>query len=327
VSDLPFRANAAEDQKVISYPTEKGEEKHMNTKQMVSVAAGLIRLGGDQVMRRSVLSAWAVVLAVVAGAADASTVVYDSTWVYAAGTTYPNPPGGIVRHPTQAYLASQSIEYGSKVALAGSNRLAQSAKVQMRSGGGGVDESVTMTLKFYSLTSGSNVGSLVGSRTQTFVIPGGDPDAGLAIPPAPADSDNFWVTRPWFDVTFDLSALNLTLPDQLAWGLEFDGLENTAANSLNINMWNYGTANNWTEPRLVDGSPVKTGTVLVDTWRRQYDGGGGYAGNLVLQESMYVGQFTPSIAITAVPEPSTYAMALAGLACGGYLVRRCRKQA
>jgi hypothetical protein len=29
----------------------------------------------------------------------------------------------------------------------------------------------------------------------------------------------------------------------------------------------------------------------------------------------------------AVPEPSTYAMALAGLACGGYLVRRRRKLA
>lgn len=31
--------------------------------------------------------------------------------------------------------------------------------------------------------------------------------------------------------------------------------------------------------------------------------------------------------ITAVPEPSTYVMALAGIACGGYLVRRRRKRA
>jgi hypothetical protein len=36
---------------------------------------------------------------------------------------------------------------------------------------------------------------------------------------------------------------------------------------------------------------------------------------------------TDSVVIQAVPEPSTYCMALAGLACGGYLVRRCRKQA
>ena len=33
------------------------------------------------------------------------------------------------------------------------------------------------------------------------------------------------------------------------------------------------------------------------------------------------------ITVAAVPEPSTYAMALAGLACGGYLVRRRRKRA
>jgi hypothetical protein len=31
--------------------------------------------------------------------------------------------------------------------------------------------------------------------------------------------------------------------------------------------------------------------------------------------------------ITVVPEPSTYAMALAGLACGGYLRFRRRKRA
>ena len=39
---------------------------------------------------------------------------------------------------------------------------------------------------------------------------------------------------------------------------------------------------------------------------------------------------SPSMQLTgvvAVPEPSTYAMALAGLACGGYLVRRRRKRA
>jgi autotransporter-associated beta strand protein len=40
------------------------------------------------------------------------------------------------------------------------------------------------------------------------------------------------------------------------------------------------------------------------------------------------GNYLPStLAVTVVPEPSTYAMALAGLACGGYLVRRRRKRA
>jgi hypothetical protein len=31
--------------------------------------------------------------------------------------------------------------------------------------------------------------------------------------------------------------------------------------------------------------------------------------------------------VAVIPEPATYAMALAGLACGGYLVRRRRKRA
>jgi hypothetical protein len=285
---------------------------------MVSVAAGLIRLRGDRVMRRSILSAWVVVLAAVAGAADASTVVYDSTWVYAAGTLYPpDPAQGTVQHPTLAYWATQAIEYGGKVGLAGTNRLAQSATVQMRSGGTPPGPgNVTMSLNFYSLISGS-VGNLLGSRTQTFSIPGGDPD-----------SPNFWETRPWFDLTFDLSALSLTLPNEIAWGLEFNANQNATSNSLNINLWNYGDpASGWGAQRLVDGPQVKVGTDLVGTWGRRYDGGAGYFGNLVTVEGFYEGQFTPSIAITAVPEPASYAMALAGLACGGYLVRRCRRRA
>jgi len=38
-------------------------------------------------------------------------------------------------------------------------------------------------------------------------------------------------------------------------------------------------------------------------------------------------EFTGSFTISAVPEPSTYAMALAGLACGGYSLFRRRKRA
>ena len=36
---------------------------------------------------------------------------------------------------------------------------------------------------------------------------------------------------------------------------------------------------------------------------------------------------TGYVSISAVPEPSTYAMALAGLACGGYSLFRRRKRA
>jgi hypothetical protein len=44
----------------------------------------------------------------------------------------------------------------------------------------------------------------------------------------------------------------------------------------------------------------------------------------------FTGDYLPSssfVTITAVPEPATYAMALAGLACGGYSLFRRRKRA
>ncbi len=40
----------------------------------------------------------------------------------------------------------------------------------------------------------------------------------------------------------------------------------------------------------------------------------------------YAGVFTTTVQVAAVPEPSTYAMALAGLACGGYTMFRRRKR-
>lgn len=45
-------------------------------------------------------------------------------------------------------------------------------------------------------------------------------------------------------------------------------------------------------------------------------------------QNSYIGYplFAMSETLTAVPEPSTYALALAGLACGGYLVRRSRRR-
>jgi hypothetical protein len=44
-------------------------------------------------------------------------------------------------------------------------------------------------------------------------------------------------------------------------------------------------------------------------------------------QGSYLPTAAVSATVTAVPEPSTYAIALAGLACGGYLVRRRRKRA
>ena len=62
--------------------------------------------------------------------------------------------------------------------------------------------------------------------------------------------------------------------------------------------------------------------------------GGLWDNNATLLSSSSRNQYTASneseyfgFRLAAVPEPSTYAMAVAGLACGGYLVRRGRKRA
>ena len=47
----------------------------------------------------------------------------------------------------------------------------------------------------------------------------------------------------------------------------------------------------------------------------------------VLDGGPYAGTFNTTLNVVAVPEPTTYAMALAGLACGGYSMWRRRKRA
>jgi formylglycine-generating enzyme required for sulfatase activity len=62
--------------------------------------------------------------------------------------------------------------------------------------------------------------------------------------------------------------------------------------------------------------------------------GGGWNLNETFLASFYIGfnpaefdGFNVGFRLAAVPEPSTYVMALAGLACGGSVVRRRRKRA
>jgi hypothetical protein len=67
---------------------------------------------------------------------------------------------------------------------------------------------------------------------------------------------------------------------------------------------------------------VTNGFTVLDTFRNNQPN---YANSQGPPVSYAV--FAMSFGVEAVPEPSTYAMALAGLAGGGYLVRRRRKRA
>ena len=80
----------------------------------------------------------------------------------------------------------------------------------------------------------------------------------------------------------------------------------------NNGLFTYGTN------ELADGERFAVGSQI---WEIDY--------NSTTAGLDYTGAYVGSnfVTVTAVPEPSTYAMALAGLACVGYLVRRRRKRA
>ena len=107
-------------------------------------------------------------------------------------------------------------------------------------------------------------------------------------------------------------------------------------NSLNGNVTTVGTS----------GRPSTYGGFDLNGNVWEWNDGGGTAGNRVLRGGSFVSQAVLlkstfrsadrepgdedadiGFRLTAVPEPTTYAMALAGIACGGYSLFRRREQA
>ena len=249
----------------------------------------------------------------VAGSANAE-IIYDSSSMYQWGTVSPTATSGwngnIVSHPTQAYQAQQAAEVGGKIGFAGTDRFAQSATVQMRTGPSGGDGlygspaiagNVTLTLNFYSINGDGSIGSTLGSRTQTFASPAGSGSTNTTY-------------RPYYDATFDLSSLSLTLPNQVYFGVALltPGLDATTQ-STNLSLWNYGTYPGFGPTDSdYDGPSIKAGTDLSNSvWLRAMDG--------TVSSPSYSG-FTPNLTVNAVPAPG--AIALLGIA--GFASRRRR---
>lgn len=244
-------------------------------------------------------------------------VIYDSSSLYAAGTVNPST-GGVVTHVTQAYAAQQVTEFGGMIGLAGSARDIQSATVQMRTGpasGIAAAGNIDLTLNFYAVNPDRTLGALLGSRTQNFSTPAGSGSEATS-------------QRPFFDCTFDLSSMGLSLPNQVYYGVALDYTQNTVAQSINLSLWNYGADPGgygpyWSgnsNPTFIDGAPgtpaggslVKVGTDLITgSWGRFLYGGSLYT--LDGTDPVYTG-LTPNITITAIPAPGVLAMlGLAGM--------------
>lgn len=155
----------------------------------------------------------------------ATEVVYDAI-----------PAALAPSYPSQPFQAQQTFEFGDYINLEGPNRRLQTISVTMVTwayqatypemiDSTGWDHPITMNI--YNVTPGNpnSLGTLIGTKTQTFHIP---------WRPAP-DAANCSNVTQWynastdtchngyaFNITFDMSDLNLILPDDLVLGIAYN---------------------------------------------------------------------------------------------------------
>lgn len=184
------------------------------------------------------------------------------------------PPTLAGNYPSIGYQARSTAEFGDRISFAGSNRHLTSVTVTMSSWaksedyGNAVSFTHPLTMNIYAEGVGNLPGALLGSVTQTFTIPYRPTGWGFNGIAA--------------NVTFDFTALNLTLPDNVVYGLAYNTQSYGAApigmggpfNSLNFAL------NSAPGGGITDGSNVDLDDAFQSsTWAGAYtDGGAGGLG-------------------------------------------------
>jgi hypothetical protein len=179
-----------------------------------------------------------------------TAIVYDAI---------PNPPPGNVA--SHGFEATSTSEFGDYVHLAGTNRILRTVTVTMSDWALNSDYPAMpsagwthpITLNIYKAVPGTpnTLGSLLGTMTQTFTIPWRPADDRVNCP-----GDSAWFSGGVcyhgyaFNITFDMSSLNVILPNDIIVGVAYNTADYGAApihtpgpyNSLNVGILKGQTA-------------------------------------------------------------------------------------
>ena len=136
--------------------------------------------------------------------------------------------------PSLGFEATSTSEFGDHIAFAGTARKATRVTVLMSAWevhsnfpllGDSLGWMHPITLKLYTVNNAGPTpapGTLIGSVTQNFKIPWrpeADPSCGTAWK---SDSDGLCYNGYAFNIAFDLTSLNLTLPNEIIYGIAYN---------------------------------------------------------------------------------------------------------
>lgn len=217
-------------------------------------------------------------------------------------------------YPSLGYEATSTQEFGNRIEFAAGPRLLTSATFTMVNWAKQSDwTSYTdptgyahpLTVNIYAAGTGNTPGALLGSKTQSFQIPW---------------RPEVWPTNGFaFNVTFDLSTLGLTAPNQIVYGIAYN-TQSHGYNPLGVsgpyNSLNYGV----TSAAPTAGLDLDPDDVMWNTSFGGFytDGGAGGVG-VFRRDTDWTG-FTPMARFEAVPEPAS--MIALGLGAASLLRRR-----
>lgn len=237
-------------------------------------------------------------------AATNPSVIYDST-------PQPLPPNVV----SLGFQATQTAELGDYVGFAGSDRILNSVTVTMSDWAmhstyptmdvAGFTHPITLNIYAVNHTDdGPEVGAVLATQEQTFLIP-------WRPEPDPACEGSAWQASDGqcynglaFNITFDLSALQLTLPSEIIYGIAY-----------NTNTWGYEPINahgpyESLNVGLADmppsvGSDVEPGALFWNTNTANNYADGGAGGTDTFRRDTGWLPYTPAVKFTATNPPPT----------------------